>query len=396
MTILIVDDSKMNIKVAEDTLREFQVGAHILTCLSAEEALSILETQAVDLILLDIVMPGLTGVDLLKILKKKALLEITKVVMLTTVDDFMVLKECFDHGATDYINKPFNKIEFTARVKSALSELDSEKKLIRALELMERQNKELIRVNQMLNEAQAFMIEKEKMTAVGELVGGLTEDIKKPLHDLELELERSIKRLDLLTPESGAEVLFHLKNNLKEGLSEAEEASKRIQKLITALSSLTRDHRLDALAPVRLSDLLEDALSLMQSDLQGLERIDKKFGDPSMLVLNKGEIKKAMIHLLKNALYAMKDQDEPVLTLRTIETDETIMCVIEDNGVGIPDGIQTHIFDPFYTTKPRNEHMGIGLTLVHDVVVNRHKGQIDIESKPGKGTRITLVFERKD
>lgn len=394
MNVLIVDDSKMNIKVAEDTLREYHIVENISTCLSAEEALEILSRESIDLILLDIVMPTMNGVELLKILNQKSRLESTKVIMLTTVDDFMVLKECFELGATDYINKPFNKIEFTARVKSVLSEIESEKKLVRALELMERQNVELIRVNKMLSEAQSFMIEKEKMTAIGELVSGFTKDVKEPISEIRLEIDRIIKRLDLLDNMPSHDVLLNLKNNLVDSLLNSNAHVQHVEKRISNLSHMTIDHSNEKRTPARLSDLLEETLMMMSQEIKGIKRIEKKFGDPSMVICNKGLVKKAMLHCLQNALYAMKDSENSKLMLKTIENDEVIMCLIGDNGVGIESDIKSRIFDPFFTTKPRKEHMGIGLSIVHEIVCNTHNGQVDVESDLNSGTVITLIFPK--
>ncbi len=394
MNVLIVDDSKMNIKVAEDTLRESQIVESIKTCLSAEEALEILSKHAIDLILLDIVMPNMSGVDLLRVLNQKNRLDSVKVIMLTTIDDFMVLKECFDLGATDYINKPFNKIEFTARVKSVLSEIESEKKLVRALELMERQNTELIRVNKMLSEAQAFMVEKEKMTAIGELVSGFTKDIKIPLENVEQDLNRSIKKLETIDAAPSPSALFNIKTNIGEGLLESKASIGSIQKLINNLRHMTKDHSLEQLAPARMSDLLEETLMMLGHELKAVSKIEKKYGDPSMLVCNKGLVKKALLHVLQNALYAMKDVPESKLMLKTMENDDVIMCMIGDNGIGIDKEVQAQIFDPFYTTKPKTAHMGIGLSIVHEVVCGTHGGQVDVESDLNSGTVITLIFNK--
>lgn len=394
LKVLIVDDSKMNIKVAEDTLKEYHIVDHIITCLSAEEALTLLTQQTIDLILLDIVMPNMTGVELLKTLQEKNRLESTKVIMLTTVDDFMVLKECFELGATDYINKPFNKIEFTARVKSALSEIESEKKLMRALELMERQNVELIRVNKMLSEAQAFVIEKERMTAIGELVEGLTKDIKEPLVSAELEVDRVMKKIDTMEADMPSNVLINVKTNIGEGLSSAQNQLKKIDKLFASLRNMSKDHRVEERVPARLSDMLEETLMILGQDLKRVEKIEKTYGDPSLIICNKGLVKKAMLHCLQNALYAMKDIPHSKLVLKTVENDKSIVCIIEDNGTGIDKAIQNAVFEPFFTTKPKKEHMGVGLSIVNEVVCNVHGGKIELDSEVDSGTKISMRFNK--
>ncbi len=151
MNILIVDDSKMNIKIAQDTLIEYCVPGDIIGCLSGEEALEILENDVVDLILLDIIMPGISGLDFLKIISGNGVLERVKVIMLTTVDDLQVLKQCFELGATDYIRKPFDKLEFVVRVNSVINEIENNKACNDALEQASNQIDELKRLHHSLN-----------------------------------------------------------------------------------------------------------------------------------------------------------------------------------------------------------------------------------------------------
>lgn len=161
MNILIVDDSKLNTKIARDALLEYQLTDEITTCLSGEEALEILDNYSVDLVLLDIIMPGLTGVDFLKILVERELQKKIKVIMLTTIDDLQILKECFELGAVDYIHKPFNKIEFAVRIKSVLDEIETRNHLIHEKELLVLQNNHLRLENEQLKHINHILREKQ-------------------------------------------------------------------------------------------------------------------------------------------------------------------------------------------------------------------------------------------
>lgn len=157
MQILIVDKSKLNTEIAREALIEAKLTDTIETCLSGEEALEFMSFNKVDLVLIDIIMPGLTGVDFLKILDEKGWLKHSKVIMLTTIDDLQILKECFELGAVDYIHKPFNKIEFSVRVKSVLTGIERHNRLIKDKEQMDlkynhlsHENNQLKRINEIL------------------------------------------------------------------------------------------------------------------------------------------------------------------------------------------------------------------------------------------------------
>lgn len=395
MTVLIVDDSKMNITVAKDTLNEYHVVDSVVTCLSGEEALDIVDKQAIDLILLDIVMPGLTGVDVLKALLQKRKLEVLKVMMLTTVDDASVLKECFELGATDYIQKPFNKIEFSARVKSVLNDIASERKLKKALELLEKQNNELIRVNKMLKDAQDYMIEKEKMTAIGQLVGGLVKELNEPLTNMDYTLHKALKVLDTLTHDVSPDVFYNRHQNTSDSLQVAMDDIGHLSKIVRALGRSTVDQKKEAYAPTRVSDMVEDVLLLLKNELKQVSHVHTEFGDPAMIICPKASVRGAIMNVLLNAIHAVKNKADSEIRLKTIETDEHILLVVKDNGYGIDEAIQSRVFEPFFTTKPKTESMGLGLSKAYDIIVKELEGQISLESTVGEGTTLTLVFNRK-
>jgi C4-dicarboxylate-specific signal transduction histidine kinase len=314
--------------------------------------------------------------------------------MLTTVDDLLVLKECFELGATDYIQKPFNKIEFAARVKSVLKEVESERKLVRALELLEKQNVELIRVNKMLKEAQSYLIEKEKMTAIGELLEGLVHEIEMPLIKLEKEINRSLSRINDLDEHISPMTVMNIKNNLIEGFSDTSDEIVKIKKLIATLGNFSRNSKKDARSPAKLSEMIEEVLLMINSEIKLIHSVEKQYNDHSRILCNKGEIKQALMNVLINAIQAVKDVDESKIVIRTIETEDAVICHIKDNGTGIPDEYFDNVFDPFFTTKPKNENMGLGLSIAYDIVVNKHKGQIEFDSDRNRGTQFSLVFNK--
>ena len=87
-------------------------------------------------------------------------------------------------------------------------------------------------------------------------------------------------------------------------------------------------------------------------------------------------------NLIDNAIAAMSGQG--TLTLRTRREDEWVVVEVEDSGPGIPEAVQAKIFDPFFTTKPPGEGTGLGLNISHNIIVQKHGGQIGVESRPGR------------
>ncbi|RME65778.1 MAG: response regulator, partial [Nitrospirae bacterium] len=136
MSILVVDDSE-DMRTLIKTILNKEGYRDILLCSSAEEAFRVLDTQSIDLILMDVMMPGMDGIEACRqIQKNKDLLDIP-IIMVTAKDDKEYLQEAFSAGALDYVTKPFDKVELLARVRSALKlkeEMDRRKARERELE----------------------------------------------------------------------------------------------------------------------------------------------------------------------------------------------------------------------------------------------------------------------
>ena len=129
MNILIVDDSRLNVKLIEDILHQLQGDHFILKASSGEEAVEILRNTEVSVVLLDLVMPGMSGIDVLKVMNEMALMAQTQVIMVTKVEDLEILKECFELGAKDFIRTPFNALEFSVRVQAIISSVEKDSRL---------------------------------------------------------------------------------------------------------------------------------------------------------------------------------------------------------------------------------------------------------------------------
>jgi len=104
------------------------------------------------------------------------------------------------------------------------------------------------------------------------------------------------------------------------------------------------------------------------------------------------ELNQVWTNIIDNAVDAMHGKGE--LRVKTYEEDQRVIVEIADNGPGIPEDIQSRIFEPFFTTKAPGQGTGLGLHISHDIIVNRHHGQLNVESKPGE-TRFRVVLPIK-
>ena len=105
-----------------------------------------------------------------------------------------------------------------------------------------------------------------------------------------------------------------------------------------------------------------------------------------------GQIDQVLMNLLTNAAQAMGDRGGTI-RVSTQSRDGRVLLIVSDDGPGIPADVLPRIFDPFFTTKDVGEGSGLGLSIVHGII-ERHGGQIDVDSKPGQGTTFTVSFPR--
>jgi signal transduction histidine kinase len=165
-------------------------------------------------------------------------------------------------------------------------------------------------------------------------------------------------------------------------LEEIGQGAARISEIVKALKAYTY---LDQ-APIQTVDVhdgLDSTLVILRSKLKEGITVHREYApDLPHIQAYGSELNQVWTNIIDNAIDAMNGQGE--ITLRTRHDDQWVIVEIEDNGPGIPEAIQPHLFDPFFTTKPPGQGIGLGLNISHNIVVQKHKGRIDVYSQPGK------------
>ena len=156
----------------------------------------------------------------------------------------------------------------------------------------------------------------------------------------------------------------------------------RTTKIIKALKSYTY---LDQ-APIQSVEVhegLEDTLVMLHSKIKDGISVHREYSkDLPHIQAYGSELNQVWTNIIDNAISVMEGQGE--IILRTSQEGQWVVVEIVDNGPGIPEEIQSKIFDPFFTTKPPGEGAGLGLNISHNIVVQKHKGKITVNSQPGK------------
>lgn len=421
MKLLIIDDSRLILKQAEQILASNDVPSEISVARSGPEALEIMEKEPIDIILLDIIMPKVSGIDILKKIKQDPHLKNTKVLMFSSLVDTQTLQECFEAGATDYITKPLEEIEFLARVKSAIREKTLENENLRHTQKFIKQNQALESLNKKLQTTQLKLVQQEKLAGVGQLAAGVAHEINNPLGFIMSNFSTLHDYFDkyqhLLTlyenwqktfPDSPSTdqltslLAYRQKNDFAfisedvgELFNDTSEGFERVRKIVNGLRTFSRIDQIEDFEDYNLNEGIENTLVISRNAIKYSATIEKSLGEIPNIEAVGGQINQVILNILLNAGAAVKSRwqnDMGKIIIRTSCDDNNVFLSIKDNGVGISKKNQQSIFDPFFTTKPIGEGTGLGLSISYDIVVNKHKGSIDVKSTIGEGTEFILCF----
>jgi two-component system NtrC family sensor kinase len=247
-----------------------------------------------------------------------------------------------------------------------------------------------------LQKQQQMLLTTEKMASLGRLTAGIAHEMNTPLasvraalanaEELVEEYTSSIDNLNV-TGEDHREIARELHSTVQLAKKAAELAAG----FLRGIKSQTRSPAAQERQPVNALAAVEDALLMLNHALrQGKCELEfKKPDDPIQLFGIPGRIEQVVTNLVSNAIDAIDPQGGPI-TVRLKKLPEFVELQVSDHGRGILPENLSKIFDPMFSTKPFGSSTGLGLTIVHDIVVGEFGGSIDVASKPGDGTTFTI------
>ena len=240
-------------------------------------------------------------------------------------------------------------------------------------------------------EMERQITQKQKLEAIGALAGGIAHDFNNILMSLMLNME-----IALLNPEPNL-----VSERLKLGLTAANRAKDLVKQILTFSRKSEEE-----VSPMEMVPVVKETIRMLRASLPSFIEIRTRITPgPHVVLANPSQIQQILINLFTNAAHAMKEQggmlslemDQVVLTdtsdLSPFEIDPgpVIRLEVRDTGAGIAEEIKSKIFDPFFTTKNVGEGTGMGLSVVHGILL-RLNGAVKVESSPDKGSRFTLFF----
>lgn len=247
-------------------------------------------------------------------------------------------------------------------------------------------------------ELEMRLLESERLASLGQLAAGVAHEINTPAAFVTANLTMLHERFDALTDmlqgsrlPLGADLSEILRDS-EEMLRDCDVGIRRITSITQDLRSFSRIDREDV-ELVDINDVVRVACKMVATEIRHRAQLVTRLGEVREIAAHRGKLSQVLINLLMNAAHAV-DEARPEQNRIEITTEQIggrLVITVSDTGRGIPEDEIQHVFEPFYTTKPRGIGTGLGLALCAETV-RKHGGQIEVVSEVGKGTRFEITL----
>lgn len=346
-TLLVVED---NINLLHFLQKSLARHYNIFFSLNGKHALKKLKKiPRPDVILSDVMMDEMDGYQLFEALSGDPRYRDIPFIFLSARASFSDRVRGLNEGAIDYIPKPFTIEELTAKINSILRNLTIRRTLF----------------------------EMEKFASIGKLAAGISHEVFNPLSGIRVPLEYLMEKYDVQHDPDSEEAFSHIFTSID-----------RIEKIVKSLKVLYYKQDIERSA-IRLRTVLDSVLLLVRKKIEDRIELIIEVDENLEVSGNHDAFTRIIINLVSNAIDAIDKTGR--IQIRARREKQTIVLSVSDTGSGIPLEKLEHIFDLFYTTKEVGKGTGLGLYMVKDLVM-KMGWQIDVESRPGKGTEFRLTM----
>ncbi len=353
--VLVVDDVPANIDVLRDALEE--CGANVFAATSGEVALKVVERSLPDLILLDVMMPGLDGFETCDRLKARAGTQDIPVIFLTARGEMEDIVEGFERGAVDYVTKPFNTTELLARVNTHLT-------IYRLQMALEEHADNIAR---MYREQESFL-----------------------RHELRNRLGCVMGYTDMVLMEES------LNERLRGWMTSVQEATVNTSELIDSMQSLqefeTGEFELRT-NPLELDPLVKQVVLDLETMLGDRVKIEYENGVADSAIQGNANLLKGVFqNLIKNAVEhvaELGDAQQRIVRVNLATENRKAVIKVNNQGEPVPPEKLALFFEKFNSTRRRKGGTGLGTTYAY-LVTKAHGGQISVASDRSQGTTVTV------
>ncbi|QSQ27859.1 response regulator [Pyxidicoccus parkwayensis] len=342
--LVVEDDAEIRGFIARLLAQQYRV----LEAVNGEEGLQRAQAERPDLIVSDVMMPVMSGLQMLTAMRGDSRTVDIPVILLTARQEVSAKVEGLGTGANDYLGKPFSPRELLARIETQLR----------------------------LREAAVRAAENERLAAIGLLTSGFAHEVRNPLNGL----------MNALGPLKGAVEGGPTDVDLGRAmLSVVEECGQRIRHLAESLLSFTRTS--ETPLALSLTSSLDSTLSVLAWRVPSGVTVERAYQCTEPVMGDPGTLNQVWLNLLDNALRAVGERGR--VSVATARQGDEAVVTISDDGVGIREEDMERLFQPFFSTRAAGEGTGLGLALSRRIIV-RHGGQVFLTSSPGVGTKVEV------
>jgi two-component system sensor histidine kinase/response regulator len=369
-TILIVDDTPANLRLLSHVLSK--EGYAYIEASDGEKALKLAEKHHPDLILLDIMMPGMDGFEVVKQLKTEENLAEIPIIFLSSLSETDDKIQGFKYGGVDYITKPFQKEETLARIKTHLKIRFLQKQLNERIRILRDREVELSRLNQKKDD----------------LVRMVSHDIKNPLTGI-IGLVKLMRDSDKISAEEQKQMLSVIEDS-------GTNLLNLVREMLDRETQKTEPQAIEY-SECDVNDILERVIAMNKAK-SVLKNISLHFSvAPAHLHLNadQNKLEIALNNLVSNALKFTPS--EGAVSVEAQAREEDVLFKIIDSGIGIPEKMQPDLFlNPDKASRDgTGGEVGTGLGLdIVQLYVDLHKGKVWVESKLDEGTTFFISIPK--
>lgn len=420
--ILVVDDQPKNLKLIQESIGEMEGDYYMYSSFDGQDVCQLALAHQPVAVLLNWDLQAVSGLDVLYMLKKNIdTRDIPIIIMLNVMSpSYHVLKAYATTGIIDFLKAPFDFIELTAKIKSAVLLSNAYKKeMLYQKMLFEQQekikeltykanvkSKELKKAKHEFDNIQNHLRKSEKLATLGELLAGITHEINNPVNFISngldalqflikdmmtvVEKYHELASADITGGQLRAEILENKKSSAYKILIEDINAlfqdiqigTERVEEIVKSMASFSRVEEREKQL-ISIHDCLDSALVLLTNKLKGKVMVHQIY-DQSLpkVACYPVLLSQVFINIFSNAADAIEKKGN--IYVNTYQKSNKTCVEIKDDGAGMSKAVCQHIFKPFYTTKPIGKGTGLGLSISHDII-EKHQGSIHVESELGNG-----------
>jgi len=399
--VLIVDDEPEVLRLLGLVLKK--QGYTPVTCLTGTEAIEQMNQKRFYLGLVDILLPDMDGMEIVKEGKKRN--PLAEMIVMTGCDRIDIAIKAIKYQASDFLLKPIEPEILYCSLNRAKEMIH-----LRLKDLLHKRNLE-----RMVVERTKRLIHAEKQAIIGNSVQGIVHNILNPLTIIAGRAELLKAEVDQVDKKNKAgqalgmgdpsrDSLLEILEKFGNDINAVYENSQKIFQIMDNILKKSSREKENTPTYIDINNLIIQETEFFKSDLYFKHQVKKTFYlDPALKKVNMvySHLSQVLDNLIKNAVEAMYNSQVKEITIKTYQDERNIYISVKDTGIGIPAHLKEKVFEPFFTTKTTSENekdprVGYGLGL-HSCLelLKPYGGDISLESEPGLGSTLTILLPQK-